>query len=605
MAQKPLTSIGKFLFLLRAIHMRPVYMLIPISIGIVASAFEGAGVGLLVPILNGFVHKSFAFITDAPIIGPLAKKLPPEILQNDRLVFGVLLGAFVTIYLLKNILKYISTMCMTYFAIRSMHHLRKTLFSKYLSFGKFFFDTTNIGHHATLLLDFTKVAMNPILHLDRQMNALFSVCVYFVVMLFISWKLTLIALPLFFVLHFAIRSLVTHIKSFSRSITAKGSELGKKSIEILSTIPLVKSYHTETDEQRQYTEISNEMAKLDFRARKFQELLLPLQEMITLLVATSIFIICLAFFGRDQIASAPALVVYFYIIINAASKFGVISNLRGAIAAATGPLDAVLEVFNDDGKFFVRGGADAFAGLKNEIECRNLSFSYLAERQVLRDVSFTVKKGEMTAIVGPTGAGKSTIIHLLMRYYDCPPGSILLDGVDVRNFTLASYLEKVALVSQETLLLHASLRDNIAYGLKRDVSDEEIRVVIEQSRLTSFIEKLPLGLETLIGDRGVRLSGGEKQRVSIARALLKGAEILILDEATSSLDSQTEKLIQEAIDEAIQGRTAIVIAHRLSTIRNADKIVVLEEGRKTEEGTLEELLELRGTFFNLWSEQKF
>ncbi len=163
----------------------------------------------------------------------------------------------------------------------------------------------------------------------------------------------------------------------------------------------------------------------------------------------------------------------------------------------------------------------------------------------------------------------------------------------------------MALVSQETLLLHESLRNNITYGLKRDVSEEELSRVLEQSRLTDFIAKLPQGLATLVGDRGVRLSGGEKQRVSIARALLKNASILILDEATSSLDSRTEKLIQEAIDEAVHGRTSIVIAHRLSTIRNADKIIVLEEGRVVEEGALESLLEKRGLFFTLWEEQKF
>ena len=265
---------------------------------------------------------------------------------------------------------------------------------------------------------------------------------------------------------------------------------------------------------------------------------------------------------------------------------------------------AVLEIFNEEGKYFVRGGATTFPGLQHSINFKNLTFSYFDDRQVLQGVSFDVQKGKMTAIVGPTGGGKSTLISLLMRYYDCPPSTLFIDGTDIREFTLESYLGRVALVSQETLLLHDTLRYNITYGL-HDVSEERLQEALKRARLQDFIGKLPQGLDTLIGDRGVRLSGGEKQRVSIARALLKNAEILILDEATSSLDSRTEALIQEAIDDAVSGRTSIVIAHRLSTIKHADKIIVVDEGRIAEQGMLQELLEKEGAFFALWEQQRF
>ncbi len=359
----------------------------------------------------------------------------------------------------------------------------------------------------------------------------------------------------------------------------------------------------EGTEQRRFTEISDEKARLDFMDNAVQAAILPLQEVITMLVATGILVGALSLFGRDQIASAPALIVYFYIIVNAASKFGTLSGYRATLATASGPLDAVLSVFDEDGKFFVRGGDQKFSGLTRDISFKNLSFGY-TDRTVLHDVSFTIKKGGMTAIVGPTGSGKSTLVSLLMRFYDCPPGTILVDAKDIRSFTLDSYLSHTALVSQETLLLNDSLRNNILYGLE-NVSEERLQDAVQRARLGDFIARLPKGLDTPIGDRGVRLSGGEKQRVSIARALLKGAEILMLDEATSSLDSQTEKLIQEAIDEAITGRTAIVIAHRLSTIKHADAIVVVQNGKIAETGTLDDLLQKKGVFFRLWEEQKF
>lgn len=595
---------GKTFSLLRKIHIHPAYLLIPLFFTILAAAFEGVGMGLLVPMLNGFLNKSFSFAATTPVLGKAVRLLPQSFLTNDRLLFVVFLGGFIAVYVTKNILRFLANATMGYFSERSLHHLRKALFAKYLSFGKLFFDTTNVGHHSTLLLNFSQNALYPLSALDGFVGSLLSLVVYMVVLVGISWKLTLVAFPLFFILHLAIKFTITRIKRLSRSIAEQGSALGKKSIEILSTIPLVKSYQTEARERDHYTRISDQKAVYDFRVRLLLGMILPVQEIVTLLVVSIIMFGSLYLFGREQIASAPALLVYFYIIMNASSKFGTVSGFRGVIANASGPLDAVLEIFDEKGKYFVRGGDRVFSGLQRTIEFKDLTFSYLPDREVLHNVSFTVEKGRMTAVVGPTGGGKSTLISLLMRYYDCPPSSLFVDGTDIREFTLASYLHRVALVSQETLLLHDSLRHNITYGLT-DVPEERLTEVIRRARLEDFIGKLPLGIETLIGDRGVRLSGGEKQRVSIARALLKDAEILILDEATSSLDSRTESLIQEAIDDAVTGRTSIVIAHRLSTIKHADKIVVIEEGRVVEEGTLENLLQQKGAFYALWEQQRF
>lgn len=604
MASRERTTIGKLIRLLKGIRIHPAYLLIPLTFTLLAAAFEGVGMGLLIPILNGFIGQSFSFATDLPFLGSALRSLPESFLQNDRLLFLLFLGGFVGVYILKNALRFLASASMAHFSERALHHLRKVLFGRYLSFGKLFFDRTNVGHHSTLLLQFSQLALYPLTAVDGFVSALFSLLVYLVVLLTISWKLTLVALPLFILLHLAIRFMITRIKRLSWAIAEKGSELGKKAVEILSTIPLVKSYQTERKEQDHFTGISDQKAIYDFRVRVLLNSILPLQEIITLLVASAIMAGSLYVFGREQIASAPALLVYFYIIMNASGKFGTVSGYRGVIANASGPLNAVMEIFDDANKHFVRGGSAVFGGLTDAISFRNLSFRYLADREVLHAISFTIPKGRMTAIVGPTGGGKSTLINMLMRYYDCPPGSLFMDGADIRIFTLDSYLKRVALVSQETLLLHDTLRNNVTYGLP-DVPEERLQEAIERARLKDFVAQLPRGLETLIGDRGVMLSGGEKQRVSIARALLKDAEILILDEATSSLDSKTEALIQEAIDDAVTGRTSIVIAHRLSTIKHADKIVVIEEGRVIEEGTLDQLLQRKGAFAALWEQQRF
>ncbi|MDD3896369.1 MAG: ABC transporter ATP-binding protein [Candidatus Peribacteraceae bacterium] len=604
MRTKEQSIYGKMLYLLRQIHIHPAYLLIPISLSIVSALLEGVGIGLLIPILNGFLQQNFAFLLEMPVIGGVFQRLPEPILANDKMLFGILLTGFISLYIAKNIFKYFSIVCIRYFSQRTLHHLRKTLFAKYLSFGKLFFDRTNIGHHSTLLLEFSSIALRPIFMLDKLVSAVFSMLAYLAVMFFISWRLTLIALPLFLVLHLIVRTLVCRIKDLSRALAEQGNELGKKSVEILATIPLIKSSRTEHREQELYTQISDRKARLDFRVEILTALILPLQEIITVLVAAGVFVGALAWFGRASIGTAPMLIVYAYIIFNASNKFGAISGFRGTMAGAYGPLDKVLAIFNDTSKFFVRGGSKEFKGLQDAITFKNLSFSYTEGQDVLHNLSFRITRGEMTAIVGPTGAGKSTLINLLMRYYDCPEKSIFIDQTDIREFSLDSYIQRVALVSQDTLLLHDTLRSNIAYGLAH-VSEEDMRRAVERARLSEFVAGLPEGLQTLIGDRGVRLSGGEKQRVSIARALLKEAEILILDEATSSLDSHTERLIQEAIDEATKDRTSIVIAHRLSTIQHADTILVIQNGRLVEEGGVQELLDRKGIFFELWEEQKF
>jgi ATP-binding cassette subfamily B protein len=250
-----------------------------------------------------------------------------------------------------------------------------------------------------------------------------------------------------------------------------------------------------------------------------------------------------------------------------------------------------------------RPGAIPLVVKDGEIRFEKVFFSYDRERSILHDVSFTVPAGKMVAIVGPSGAGKSTISRILFRFYDIEKGQVTIDGQDIRDVTQASLRSAIGVVPQDTVLFNDTIKYNIRYG-RPEASDEEIIEAAKMAQIDSFIRAMPQGYDTMVGERGLKLSGGEKQRVAIARTILKSPPILMLDEATSALDSHTEKEIQDALDKVSRDRTTLVIAHRLSTIVHADRILVFEAGRVAEQGTHAELIAKGGLYASLWNRQR-
>jgi len=589
--------------LLYKLEIKPTYFIIPAILSLCAALFEGISAALLIPMAKGVISMEFSFARQLPVIRNIIAAFPQTFAGNTPIF--ILLAIFTTTAsVTKNAFMYFSAMGVSYQAIRFTGNIRKLIFSRYLSFGKLFFDRTSQGYLQDILLNFTRMVSGELKNLNGLLTHFFMLVVYCVIMFTISWKLTLLTMIAFPLLHYALRWLINKIKKTSKSYTDYHNRLSKKAFDVLLCIPLVKAYTREKQEEEQFDYVNKLATHFEFSIAKKWNLIGPLQESI-MLIMLLLFLSAIAFLiMKEKSAEVASLLVYFYVMRRAAMSFGILNRGKASLAIVSGPIEKISEVLSDEGKYFIGDGSQEFKGLKKAIKFNHLDFSYRDGVAALRDVNLSIDRGKVTAVIGPTGAGKTTLVNLLMRFYDMKPSSVLIDGVDIRDFTIESLRKNIALVSQETLLFNSTLRANITYGLD-DVTDEQLIEVAKKSQLYDFIMKLPEKFNTLIGDRGIVLSGGEKQRISIARALLKNPGILILDEATSALDTKTETLIQKAISEAIKDRTAIVIAHRLSTIKNADKITVIEEGTLVEEGTLKELLDKRGKFWEYWNEQKF
>ena len=591
--------------LIKKISINPSHLILASSLALIAAAFEGIGIWALIPMTRGVLSMDFGFINAAPLFKKIAIGLVPSVIFSNKIIFTLLLGVIFISMVSKYAVEYFSVLIVAKEVRRSSNNLMKLIFKRYLSFGKMFFDKKNAGYLHNVLLNFTTTIASQLGVLQTVLSNLFLLCIYLILMFRISWKLSLFAMILFPVLHYSVKWLVKKLEKSSISLAESYNDISSNISNILSCIPLVKLYTDEEKEEKRFNRMGDRTEKILFSLDKKKSLMNPLQEIIVLVAMLVLVIVMAIIVLKQKALELSSFLVFFYILRRAQRSFGIFNEFAASMAMIKGPILEVLDIFDDTDKFFIPEGDKEFPGLKMSIEFNSLDFSYRKDSRTLNGITFTVKKGTTTAIVGPTGAGKTTIINLLLRFYDAPSGEITIDGNDIRDFTLKSLRAHMVLVSQDVLLFNDTIRNNIIYGLKEKVLGEKLTGVAKKARLYDFIMTLPSRFDTYIGDRGILLSGGEKQRVAIARALLKGAEILILDEATSSLDTKTEKLIQEAIDEAVKDRTAIVIAHRLSTIKNADKIVVIEEGRLVEEGKLSELLDKKGKFYEYWQEQKF
>jgi subfamily B ATP-binding cassette protein MsbA len=417
------------------------------------------------------------------------------------------------------------------------------------------------------------------------------------VMFYLNWRFTLIALSVVPILFAMVYTYTRRIKKASREVRKKEGEITSVVEEVLSSIRVVKAFAREDFEVRRLEHESLEAVDISMRARSLKAKLTPLVG-IVVAMGTGLVLWFGARLVMTSAMSAGELVVFILYLGKMYKPMQEISKMTDTYSKAAVGYERIQEILQTDVEVKDARNARRAPKFKGDIEFDNVSFSYDSKTPILKDVSFKIKAGQVSALVGPTGAGKSSIIGLIPRFYDPEQGSITIDGVDVKQYQQKSLRQQMSFVLQETVLFHAPVWQNIAYG-KPNCTRAEIIKAAELANASEFIDQMPDGYDTIIGERGMTLSGGQRQRIAIARAVIRNTPILILDEPTSGLDSASEKLVFEALDRLMEGKTVVVIAHRLSTIQRADVIFVVKDGVIVERGNHQELMKLDGLYAEL------
>jgi subfamily B ATP-binding cassette protein MsbA len=422
------------------------------------------------------------------------------------------------------------------------------------------------------------------------------------VMLVREWRLALLAFVVFPFVGVAVRSIGRRLYRINKRAQEKVAELNVLLHESFAGAKIVKAFQGAAHERERFDRVNDRLLALALKDRRTDELTEPLME-----VLAALGLMAALWYGGHQVISGAMTPGDFFSFTAAlALLYGPVrqlSRIANTVQQSTGSLERVFEILDMPPAIADRPGAIALAPFAREIRFEEVSFRYPeAEEPALRDISLTIRRGEVVAFVGMSGAGKSTLMDLLPRFHDVTTGRIVVDGHDLREVTQVSLRAQLGIVTQETFLFSDTIRYNIAYG-RPGASAAEVERAARQAHAHEFVVATPEGYETLVGERGVRLSGGQRQRIAIARAFLKNPPILILDEATSDLDAESEFMVQQALGDLMRGRTVLVIAHRLATVRNADRIVVVHGGRLAEVGRHDELLARDGLYRRLYALQ--
>ena len=570
---------------------------------------------LIIPILNTMFDDGFS--------PEYVEKLPPVELNQEYLttlfnytyshlfdtydrqnVLLLLAAVAIIISFLSNLFRYLGSWTIENMRTRTLQKMRNEMFSRVMDMNVGYFSDQRKGDIISKITSDVGVVQFCITNtLQVSFREPFLIVGYIVMMIAISWELAIFSVLFLPLVALLIGNIVKRLRHPARTIQIRMGEMVSTLDESRSGITGIKSYNATEYIKQKYYDISADLARLTLSMARRQQLASPMSEFLGITAVGVILVFGGTLVSRGALDPGGfiAFVAIFSQITRPVRTFiDQFANINQGIAAG----ERIFSIIDTKPEIEDKPDARELKGLRDKIEFRHVHFSYDGTREVIDDISFEIRRGQTVALVGPSGGGKSTLSELLPRFYDPTSGEILIDGISLRDYTQESIRAHMSVVAQDTVLFNDTIEGNTAMG-RPSATHEEIVEAAKVANADSFIRECPEGYDTNIGDRGVKLSGGQRQRLSIARAVLKNPEILILDEATSALDTESEKLVQDALNNLLKGRTSVVIAHRLSTIHNADKIIVVDHGRIAEEGTHAELMARNGIYAKLIEMQSF
>ena len=518
--------------------------------------------------------------------------------KKDLVMLKLIPLAIIGIFILKGVFDYGQAYLMSYVGQKIIADLREKIYNHIQSLSLSFFTRNPTGVLMSRILNDVNMIQGAVTDaVTGLLKDCFTLIGLVAVIFYRDWFLAIVALVVFPVAVYPIVKFGKKLRSYSTRSQSSMANITTILLESITGTRIVKAFNMEDHERQRFAKENRRLFGILIKSVRVRAISHPLMEFLG-----GLGIAFIVFYGGRSVIQGESTPGTFFSFLAALLMLyepvkrlsGINNTVQQGLAAAV----RIFEVLDTVPEIRDKPGAQGLTSVSQAIEYQDVSFRY-EEDWVLKNINLHIKVGEMVAFVGASGGGKTTLVNLLPRFYDVTSGKVLIDGVDIRQLTTESLRSKIGIVTQTTILFNDTVRNNIAYG-KIDQPFEEVVKAAQAAYAHGFIQNLPKGYETIIGEQGIKLSGGERQRISIARALLKNAPILILDEATSSLDSESEIEVQKALEYLMQGRTTLVIAHRLSTIRKADRIMVVINGTIVEEGTHEELLAKEGEYKKLY-----